>query len=164
MAAGNTYVAIATQTVSSSVSSVTFSSIPQTYTDLVIVLNPINAGTSDIWCTFNTDTSTNYSSTWLAGTGTAAASYRISNNARFYFDYASVSSTTASNSYIMNLMNYANTTTYKSAIIRGNSPAYATEAAVGLWRSTAAINQIIITAVTNFQSGSTLSIYGILAA
>jgi hypothetical protein len=46
MAAGNTYVAIAEQTLGTAAASVTFSSISGAYTDLVFVVNPMGASVS----------------------------------------------------------------------------------------------------------------------
>jgi hypothetical protein len=41
-------------------------------------------------------------------------------------------------------MNYSNTTTYKTAICRGNNTAYGTDAIVGLWRNTLQLTVSII--------------------
>ena len=62
MAAGNTYVAIATNTLSSAAASVTFSSISGAYTDLVLVTNATLAsgGAANLWCRFNGDGAANY--------------------------------------------------------------------------------------------------------
>jgi hypothetical protein len=67
VAAGNTYVAIAEQTLGTAAASVTFSSIPGTYTDLVLVLSVQDASGNTFALQFNGDTSTNYS-TVLTGT------------------------------------------------------------------------------------------------
>jgi hypothetical protein len=58
MAAGNTYVAIAEQTLGTAAASVTFSSISGTYTDLVLVVTGTMTGGPDIRCymQFNGDT------------------------------------------------------------------------------------------------------------
>ena len=77
MAAGNTYIPIATTTLSSTASSVTLSSIPATYTDIVIVCNgQTSTGTFDTKLQVNSDTGSNYSSTRLEGSGSAASSNR----------------------------------------------------------------------------------------
>ena len=54
MAAGNTYVALATQTVASATASVTFSSISGAYTDLVIVVRAkVGAASENNYLIFN---------------------------------------------------------------------------------------------------------------
>ncbi len=64
----------------------------------------------------------------------------------------------------INVMNYSNTTTYKTILSR-SSDLY-TEASVNLWRNTAAITSIIIGAqgAYTFSAGSTFTLYGIKAA
>jgi hypothetical protein len=76
MPAGNTYESIATQTLGSSSGSITFSSIPSTYTDLVIVFSGTTAALVAVDIQFNGDTSTNYSRTIISGNGSTASSDR----------------------------------------------------------------------------------------
>ena len=67
--------------------------------------------------------------------------------------------------FIAQFMNYANTTTYKTVIGRANNAGYGADTSVGVWRNTAAISTITLTALTaNFASGSTFTLYGIKAA
>ena len=164
MAAGSTYTKIATTTTSGNASSVTFSSIPATYTDLIIIFNGSAGATSGDLATFNGDTGANYSTTFLRGDGSSAASGRVpsanSINPGLTFG-------TSQSTYIMQIMNYANTTTYKTALYRSSSVATSSYvgAAVALWRSTAAINTInFFTSGTNYVNGSTFSLYGVTAA
>jgi hypothetical protein len=168
----STYTPIATNTLSSA-GTVTFSSIPATYTDLVLVINnavSIATNTPGVCISFNGDTATNYSSTHLEGTGTSALSNRQTSQSNINAGYniGLSSSSTQPATTIINVMNYANTTTYKTILSRntqtvGTAPG--TGATVGLWRSTVAINSIAITAQTgNFASGTVFSLYGIKAA
>jgi hypothetical protein len=65
----------------------------------------------------------------------------------------------------INIMNYANTTTYKTAISRLDDAANYVGTSVGLWRSTSAINSVTILAGTgNIPSGAMFTLYGIAAA
>jgi hypothetical protein len=162
MAAGNTYTQIASTTLGSAASSVTFSSIAGTYTDLVIVVNAnVTSGTEDIALTFNGDTATNYSRTVLFGDGTTATSVRSSTQARIAI--AGFGSTIGN--AIVNIQNYSNATTYKTAIARGNLTTAGTYAVVGLWRNTAAITSIgVATTGSTWTAGSTFNLYGITAA
>jgi hypothetical protein len=161
-----TYTPIAANTLGSATATVTFSSIPSTYTDLVLIISSaVTTGNGSNVFTFNTDTSTNYSFTAMEGNGTTAASARSANRANISV-YDEVRTTLGEEVSILNVMNYANTTTYKTTVSRGNNGNYATSTVVGLWRSTAAINQIVITnnASTTFKAGSTFTLYGIKAA
>ena len=164
MAAGNTYTPIATTTLGSTASSYTFSSISGSYTDLVLVVNATGSTAADITLQLNSDTGTNYSSTILSGSGTAASSSRYSSVTKITLDAYGYPDTTIG-TYIIQLQNYSNTTTYKTCIARTNNSANGVSASVGLWRSTSAISTILV-AVTGgtFAIGSTFTLYGILAA
>jgi hypothetical protein len=160
--ATNTYVALDKVTVATATPSVTFTSIPQTYTDLVLVMSGTASGTSDIYVYFNGDTASNYSRTYLYGDGSVAGSGRQSFSS-FLWAYAVGSN---QNNGILNIQNYSNATTYKTAISRWNIPSNYTGANVGLWRSTTAISSMTvgITGGLNLSSGSTFSLYGIASA
>lgn len=165
MPAGNTYEAIATQTLGSATNTVTFSSIPSTYTDLVLIANTIIASVSgfpECSLRFNSDTGTNYSNTYLLGTGSSAASGRGTSYTYADCGYLAANSSNP-NTRIINIMNYSNTTTNKTVISRGSSVNGGQVIAyVNLWRNTAAINSItIFTQSDNYTAGSTFSLYGI---
>lgn len=163
MAAGSTYTPIATTTLGSAQASVTFSSLGS-YTDLVLVVNCTTASDSNVLLRFNSDTGTNYSNTTLDGTGSAATSYRYTNQTSIYLtNQAYAQSSTQFNS-IANIMNYGNATTYKTVICRSNNSATGTDAIVNLWRSTSAITSITILGNANFNSASTFTLYGIASA
>jgi hypothetical protein len=162
--AANTYVALDKVTVGTAIASVTFSSINQGYTDLVIVATSTqSAGPVNSKIQFNSDSGTNYSRTWLSGQGTIAASGRGSNRTALELDYYTSPGT--GNQTIIQIQNYANTSVYKTALVRTGRAAEGTEAVVGLWRSTAAISTItfLLDGAGNFQAGSTFSLYGIKA-
>lgn len=163
MAAGNTYVALATNTLSSTASSVTFSSISGAYTDLVLVISGAKdaGGATNPYLQFNGDTGSNYSHTALYGDGTTAGSGRSSSQAQMYLgDY-----TTTQSTYQIHIMNYANTTTYKTVLSRTSITNSALALIGGLWRSTAAITSVVVyVGSNNFATGSTFSLYGIAAA
>lgn len=167
MAAGVTYEPIATQTLSTSAASVTFSSISQSYTDLIIVVSGNNAsggatGSSITVGNNSLDTGSNYSMTELYGDGTSAASYRDTN--KTYLNIL-LSGSASITSTIIQCMDYSNTTTRKTFLSRSNLPSDAIRFAVGLWRSTSAINIINIAPYTgSWASGSTFTLYGIAAA
>jgi hypothetical protein len=159
-----TYEKIATTTLGSAAASVTFSSISGSYTDLVAICNfGGSSAAEDFVFNVNGDTGSNYSGTNLRGNGTSASSSRYSNNGRFVADLVGVSTSLQAIDTIQ-FMNYSNTTTYKTVLMRANDASKSTEATVGLWRNTAAITSIVF-AMTggNLLSGSTFTLYGIKA-
>jgi len=169
MAAGNTYEAIATQTLSSAASTITFSSIPATYTDLVLVTTIIaQTGTPNDYTSLmqvNGDTGANYSTTRITGNGSTAASSRVSSQTYARINTDGYLSTTIPQNSIINLNNYSNTTTYKTFLQRSNQSDVVVNAAVSLWRSTSAISSItFFIEAGNMGIGSTFNLYGIKAA
>ena len=156
-----TYDCIATTTLGSAQASVTFSSISGSYTDLVLVIGGALSSSDGPTLQFNNDTGSNYSDTFLYGNGSSATSGRNSSQSEMAIGYMD----TGQSNMIVHIMNYANTTTYKTALGRGNAPAALTIARVGLWRSTAAISTIKVklSGVLTFNSGSTFTLYGIKA-
>lgn len=160
--AGATYVPIQTSTLGSASNSVTLSSIPSTYTDLIIVINHTSSAGLGYFVRVNSDTGSNYSGTYFLGDGSTTQSYRDT----------SVTLSRAGNAYptqgnsILQFQNYSNTTTYKTFLSRSGTASNITMACVGLWRSTSAINSV--TLLTNsadtFATGSVFTIYGIKAA
>jgi hypothetical protein len=168
MAAGSTYTPIATYTIPSATTSYTFSSIPSTYTDLVLVYTAATSSPADLYAQFNGDTGTNYSYTVLYGSNSSVAgSARTNNQGYISLDYYGIPDTTLGNSVtITNFMNYSNTSTYKTILGRSNRASNGLDALVNLWRSTSAINSIKIGSFTSttISTGSTFTLYGIAAA
>ena len=161
MAAGATYEPIATTTLGSAASSYTFSSIPSTYTDLVLIVYTKSASTDNLAIQVNGDTGTNYSNTYISGNGSTAISGRNTSVSQAYITGTGTSFGTS----IINFQNYANTTTYKTFIGRGSWTDYQVRASAALWRSTSAISSITVLCTgDNFQTGSTFTLYGIEAA
>lgn len=164
MPATNTYDAIQSYTLTSNTTDVTFSSIPQTYTDLRIIIVPkITSGGLDMFVTINSDTASNYSYTQLYGT-TSAQSYRASNQST-----GIAGATFASNDSMttIDFFNYSNTTTYKTHLVKHAAAGNSISLYVNLWRSTAAITSLKFSSgnpAGTFTSGSTFSLYGIKAA
>lgn len=170
----STYDRIARQTVTgSAVASVEFSSIPSTYTDLVVVVTAQQTGTptaTDAFVTLNGNGSSIYSRTVLYGDGTAASSSRNANFDRAYFALSPQSARFATVIYDFN--NYSNTTTNKSMLMRYGDAGLALYSASYLFRSTSAISIIAFTAsdrmgagvADSWSVGSTFTLYGIKAA
>jgi hypothetical protein len=163
MAAGSTYVAIATTTLTSNQSDITFSSVSAIYTDLVLIVNGFLTVDDNVFLQFNGDTGSNYSMTSLRGDGTSATSATNSGVTSIYLGGIL---TTATGNTICSIQNYSNSTTYKTVLARTNGvTSGATQARAGLWRSTSAITSVKVGTLSgNFVSGAVFTIYGIAAA
>ena len=172
-----TYDLIASQTLGSAASSITFSSIAASWTDLRLILTGKCDYTSQAYGTilinFNGDTGSNYSYTWIYGNGTAASSSSATNltGGRLYFG-ADVSSSTWSTLATVDIFSYAGST-YKTFLHTHSNDANGGAGAginvggrVLLWRSTSAITSLVLSnlSFTNFASGTTANLYGIKAA
>jgi hypothetical protein len=165
-----TYEPIATTTLASAAASYTFSSIPATYTDLVLIAGNLVAttGNPNVNLQFNGDTGSNYSATILEGTGSSAQAARKTSVTQIVEGNNVSLGGTNPSTIIYNVMNYSNTTTYKTALLRNSelSTTYpGTGATVGLWRNTAAITSVSLTiGSSTFAAGATFTLYGIKSA
>jgi len=166
----NTYTLIEAQTLASSAASVTFSSIPATYTDLVLLVSSRidGAGLAEyINMIFSSDSGSKYSRTYLAGSGSAASSGRNSANTvggRFYADGSTATSNTFSTTEIY-IPSYTVSQNKPYSIItmsETNAAAADMLAVASLFSSTAAITSIALTPASgNLVTGSSFYLYGI---
>lgn len=176
MNAGNQYgamVPIGSHTFSGSTSDIEFTNIPQTYQDLFFtVYGRATFAANDVLIQsyVNNDFSTIYSTTRLEGDGTNAYSNRQTGNSGLQYGYIpSANSTTgAFGSITGHILNYANSTTFKTALARhanDRNGGGTTGLYVGLYRSTAPITRLGIATygVGNFVAGSQITLYGIRA-
>jgi hypothetical protein len=159
-----TYVPLANITLGSSASTVTFSSIPATYRDLVLAVNgETTGGNPSILARFNTDSGTNYPQVFMWATTVAQSG----TNAASGFQIAS-STVLAGNRFIGNVsvMDYSATDKHKTVLARSGyrngSSIDIVEASASRWTNTAAITTLaVLTSANNFASGTTFALYGI---
>jgi len=165
--ATNTYVALQTQTLTSAASTVTFNSIPQTYTDLRFVCSFNSSSYAVGGLQFN-GVASGYSTTYMYS---GVTSQRLTGQSKIPFQQGT-GPITQSNTFqlvITDIMNYSNTNTYKTVLWKTGNPTTTDypgyEWGVGLSPSTSAITSITFdSGGTNiFQTGSTFSLYGIAA-
>jgi hypothetical protein len=151
-----TYIALATTTLTTTTSSVTFSSIPATYRDLVLIA----AGSVDTDrganIQFNNDTGTNYSIVFMFGQGTSANSEQYTGQTSIGFGAFQPNGIN-----IHHIMDYSATDKHKTVLGRRDTNTY-TLAGAGRWASTSAITSIKFNS-TNMQSGTVLTLYGIVS-
>ena len=161
-----TYTPIATQTLGSAAASITFSSIPGTYTDLWLVFTGTTATAGGgMSLLFNGDTGTNYSITALYGTGASAASGNTTSTPQLNCSKFSAITTTPPATLGIDIFSYAGATNKTALITQANDQNGAgdVELVVGLWRSTAAITSITIrdASLQNLATGTIATLWGI---
>jgi hypothetical protein len=160
-----TYTPLQSIELATSSSTVTFSNISQNYEDLVLVVSAIGSTAgADIRVQLNSDTGSNYSITRLVAY-TTAFSNRASNVTYFQTTNSVGIGTTEFTASNFNFMNYSNTTTNKTMLVRHNQPQGSlmeTASHVGLWRNTAAITSITFSLSSgSYAAGSAFDLYGV---
>ena len=164
---------ISSQTLTSSAATVTFSSIPATYTDLVLRVSSRSdrsaSAFEEITMVINGDTASNYSTTYMQGDGTTATSVRTTSatDARLKFSSEGVSATANTfasvDIYIPSYTASQNKPFGLFSAQENNTTAAYLLGTALLWRNTAAITSISLSTVfaANFVTGSSFYLYGI---
>ena len=166
---------IAKNVLGSSASSVTFSDIPGTYTDLVVLFSARSTGTTayvvDGYLRFNSDAGNNYSMRELVGTGSSVSSGSLSSISRIQFQVPSATSTSSTfgngEIYIPNYAGSTNKSVSTSIVGENNATASQIRAQAGLWSNTAAITSITLSLASgdgDYAANSSFFLYGITKA
>ena len=169
---GNSYESISTVNVTSNTASVTFSSIPATYTHLQIRFIARGNGVDRQYISirYNSDSGSNYADHFLVGDGSSVSAGQINGSSVTRFDLnAAVGHTTSTfGTGIIDILDYANTNKYKTTRalngVEQNSSASAVALATGLWMSASAINTIVIQVrggTESFTQYTQFALYGI---
>lgn len=167
--AGVTYTPIASYTVTGSAASVISFTSFAGYTDLRIIVSGAGDTSGYMALKLNNDGSMLYSRTSLTGNGASAVSGAATGNPALYVDTSTYNSSIGSCT-TLDLFNYANTTTFKTAIERAvatsGTALTTTITWVFLYRSTSAITSLYFNGSSgaSLQVGLTISLYGIAAA
>ncbi len=166
--ATNTYVALQTQVLTSTAASITFSSIPQGYTDLRLVMQGrTDTGNNVDYAVvkLNNDATSLYSRVEVYGDGSSTGSGRAANFLIGISSTAQGGNTQLKSATIMDFMSYSNSTTYKTVLYKEADASNIVLGGFGLYRSTSAISTITLTPYYGtWQAGSTFTLYGIAAA
>jgi hypothetical protein len=157
-----TYIPLATVTLGTATASVTFSSIPATYRDLILVIQGTNTSSGNSRLQVNGDSGNNYNQVRMYGAGGLPGSDSASNIASL--DMSSMS-TSSGYQAVIQLMDYSATDKHKTILSRTQeSNISAVLANAGRWANTAAITSVTtFTAAGSYASGSTFSLYGVIA-
>ena len=156
-----TYTPLQSIKLTSAATSITFSTIDQTYTDLVVKTTGFNSTLLGVQLRFNGDTNGNYSETVFLGSGTSAIPSRGS--AVTFLNHGYTDTTIGVN--ISTIFNYASTVMNKSMTTRWNSVASSDPYIAlyaGLWKNTSAITSITLSVPSGtLSAGFTFDLYGI---
>lgn len=165
-----TYEPISTTTVTgSSTATITFSSIPATYTDIVLVGYTNGSRTTyggDFQIQFNNDTTGNYDMIIMSGTGSSVTANRYANQQSINMGPLGPNGTSEFNFTLCHINNYTSTNGHKPIYSVTSGQSQAVIRVHGVWTNSAqAINRIDLTGNTyNFNVGTTVTLYGILKA
>ena len=159
-----TYEPISTTTLGTATATISFSSIPQTYTDLRVVFSGKADNISSLYVRLNNDATTaNY-------LGYNMYSQSTTPTASFDANLGSISSGAMAlsiNSSVIDIFKYTTTTYYRPLLIRSsNAYAYLNERrASAFWLSTSAVTTVTLgTTVGSLAVGTMATLYGIKAA
>lgn len=170
----DTYRALATVTLASPASTVTFSSIPTSYRDLVLVANArsTRANTADFLALrVNGDSGTNYTFVLAAASsegGTSSSFPAAANYMQGLDVHAANNTANVFTHTTFDFIDYSVTDKHKTALVKQNAVGVVglvTTMFANRWASTAAINSISLslpyTGPSSFTAGSTFDLYGI---
>jgi hypothetical protein len=159
-----TYTALANVTLGSAGSSITFSSIPATYRDLVCVVVAAGSTTLQGRIRLNSDTGSNYSYQRISGSGITATGTNLASQTLGFVSAVSRAATTSALQMNINIMDYSATNKHTTMISRADNAANGTEAFANRWLNTAAVTSVtILTSTGNWAAGSTFALYGVIA-
>ena len=169
----STYTPIATETLTSTATSITLTGIPQYYTDLILQVNDQVDSASGFKIRFNGDSAGSYQQVQFSGYGTGVTTAGKALGATSIYNNLVFGDSTTANAYTPNVIhieNYSNSTSYKSVLWRyGNSTQAGGSGDVtiiaGSWNSTSPITSIEVSVwnSVNFVAGTSVSLYGIAA-
>jgi hypothetical protein len=162
-----TYTPLATVTLGSTASSVTFDNIPNNYRDLVLVIRGGNTGGSglnNIFVSLNNDsTNSNYAMVQMSGPGTSTQSSAESNFSRM-LNYWGFQENNLNSVITTQFIDYSTTDKHKAFLTKSSNSDNGVSVLVNRWANTEAITKIgIAPGANSFIVNSTFSIYGILA-
>lgn len=169
----NTYTLIESKTLTATAASVTFATIPQTYTDLVLKFSCRSTSTAgaDIYANlriqFNSDTGNNYDGRLTFGTGSTAGSGSYTSQSGNLFSYANGNVTTAntfSNGevYIPNYTGSNKKVSFVDCVIENNATVGFPNFSAEIWTGTSAITTIDVVSIYGLHTAnSNFYLYGI---
>jgi hypothetical protein len=158
-----TYTQINSLTLAAASTSVTFSSIPQNFRDLVLLINADGTSQTELYVRMNGDTGSTYIAVRMQGSGTTNASTTYSGTGGMRLNGNGDIMTNFSFNAVIQLLDYSATDKHKTLLSRTSS-SNGVDANAGRWPSTSAITSVTsYPAAGSFDIGSTFTLYGIEA-
>lgn len=156
-----TYTPLANITLSSTASTITFSSISQSYRDLILVTDATTSQTKGLLIRANNDSGANYSYVYAYTNGSSPLSG--SGSGETFYTQASVATQRGVN--IIQFMDYSATDKHKVILVRMNIAGNQMEMAGERWANTSAITSLTLSMSSTpvFATGSSFALYGIAA-
>ena len=156
------YTVLDSQVLATSAASVTFSSIPGGYKDLVLVISGTTPSFGQVRLNFNSDIGANYYSVQMRGSGSAASSATTAGETFFSSGPNTDFSTTIGMS-VDQIIDYSATDKHKTILRRsGSTYGVGTLATAGRWANSVAVVSITVsTSAANFAAGSTFRLLGV---
>ena len=153
-----TYTPLATVTLGGTASSVTFSSIPATYRDLIVVFTGASASGSRqaMYLQMNNSTA-NRTAVEMLGTVAGPESYTHTSGQINYY-VATLRATS-----IIQIFDYSATDKHKTALIRNGTADGDVSAYAHRWGDTSAVTSVRLNLDTSFAAGSTFNLFGVIA-
>ena len=149
--------ALATVTLQAASSTVTFSGIPNTYRDLLLIVNvPETVGASTTYLRFNDDSGSNYTVVRLRGNGSAADGYSATiEGAILFWDPPLDCMATAK------IFDYSANDKHKTVLLKDSIPANRFDIQTARWANSNPITSLSAeTGAGTFSAGSTFSLFG----
>lgn len=172
MLAGNSsyflgdFYSIATASIPSATSTVTFDSIPQTYTHLQLRITSVITAGGNVGMRFNNNSSSSYQSHQVQGDGSSVVPNSTGTETALSRLGLAVS-TTQPFVAVIDILDYTNTNKYKTVRSFNGQDAntastdYRVGLGSGLWMNTAAISRIDLATGMTYGTNSTIALYGI---
>jgi hypothetical protein len=157
------YASLNSVVLTNTASSVTFSSIPQEYRDVILMAQCKSVSSpTDAYILFNGDSGANYTRVRISGTGSATSPGTVTGDTRGYIDSYGYVTASFGHGVTVQVMDYSATDKHKVYLSRSNNSTDGVDVLSGRWASTAGISSITILVNTeSFAAGSTFSLYGV---
>jgi hypothetical protein len=156
-----TYTPLANVTLGTAAASVTFSSIPATYRDLILVMNGTPSTGSYAFLRFNGDTGSNYNYLFMYGDGSSAVSQSFTSQTQGYIGNIDA---TVRTTFIAQVMDFSATDKHKTFLSRNGQAAGLVIATAGRWANTSAVTSMSVNINSGtFSTGHTFNLYGVIA-